>query len=42
MSAMLPYSFAFGVVWIILFLAWFGLGLPFGPGAPTTWAPVAP
>lgn len=42
MSAMLPYSVAFGIAWIAMFLLWFSLGIPLGPGAPTTWAPVAP
>ena len=29
---MLPYGVAVSVVWILLFLAWETLGLPFGPG----------
>ena len=29
---MLPYGVAVSVVWILLFLAWEMLGLPFGPG----------
>ncbi|RNF39770.1 AbgT family transporter [Planococcus salinus] len=32
MSALLPYSIAFAVVWIILFAAWYALGFPLGPG----------
>jgi aminobenzoyl-glutamate transport protein len=31
-AMMLPYGFAISVVWILLFLAWELLGLPFGPG----------
>lgn len=31
-SLMLPYSTVLIVTWTALFLAWFGLGLPFGPG----------
>lgn len=30
-SSMLPYSLVFGVLWIIIFLAYFYLGLPLGP-----------
>jgi aminobenzoyl-glutamate transport protein len=33
-SAMLPYSIAFGVVAILLLVVWMLLGLPLGPGAP--------
>jgi len=29
---MLPYGVAVSVVWILLFLAWETLRLPFGPG----------
>jgi aminobenzoyl-glutamate transport protein len=29
---MLPYGFAISVVWMLLFLAWEMLGLPYGPG----------
>ncbi|ARV63249.1 aminobenzoyl-glutamate transporter [Nostocales cyanobacterium HT-58-2] len=32
-SLMLPYSIAFLVGWSILFIVWFFLGLPLGPGA---------
>lgn len=32
-ATMLPYTFAFFIVWTILFFAWFGLQLPLGPGA---------
>jgi aminobenzoyl-glutamate transport protein len=31
-SMMLPYTVVTMVVWVLLFLAWFSLGLPFGPG----------
>lgn len=33
-ATMLPYSFAFFVVWTILLIVWLWLGLPLGPGAP--------
>lgn len=33
-STMLPYSFAFFVVWTILLILWIWTGLPLGPGAP--------
>jgi aminobenzoyl-glutamate transport protein len=33
---MLPYVIAIAVVWIILFILWFVLGLPLGPGYPVT------
>jgi aminobenzoyl-glutamate transport protein len=29
---MLPYTAATAVTWTLLFLAWYLLGLPFGPG----------
>lgn len=32
MASLLPYSIAFAIVWIILFAAWYFLGLPLGPG----------
>lgn len=31
-SALLPYSIFFGIMWIILFAAWILLGIPMGPG----------
>ena len=31
-ALMLPYTIVTTVVWIILFFAWYLLGLPFGPG----------
>ena len=33
MSSLLPYSIAFAIVWIILFIIWYLFGLPLGPGA---------
>jgi aminobenzoyl-glutamate transport protein len=33
-SLMLPYAVIMGILWIILFVAWFLLGLPLGPGYP--------
>ncbi|MEW2458401.1 AbgT family transporter [Streptomyces albus] len=35
MSLTLPVSLSLLVVWTLLFLAWYFVGLPFGPGAPT-------
>ncbi|MCX7735776.1 MAG: AbgT family transporter [Candidatus Kapabacteria bacterium] len=32
-STMLPYSIAFFIIWSLLFIVWFLLGLPLGPGA---------
>ena len=32
-ATMVPYSFAFLILWIILLVAWLLLGLPLGPGA---------
>ncbi len=41
-ATMLPYSIMFLIGWIILFYLWvFVLGLPVGPGAPTTFSPPA-
>jgi aminobenzoyl-glutamate transport protein len=31
-ALMLPYTVVTSVVWILLFFAWYLLGLPFGPG----------
>ena len=37
-ATMLPYSLLFFVSWVLFFYLWvFGLGLPVGPGAPTTF-----
>ncbi|WP_326807792.1 AbgT family transporter [Streptomyces sp. NBC_01775] len=35
MSLTLPVALSMLVVWTLLFLAWYFVGLPFGPGAPT-------
>jgi aminobenzoyl-glutamate transport protein len=41
-STMLPYSIVFLVGWSALFLAWYALGIPIGPGAPLDYlGPVA-
>jgi len=41
-AMMLPFSLAFGVAGLLLVAAWTGLGLPVGPGAPTTYVLGAP
>jgi aminobenzoyl-glutamate transport protein len=33
-ALMLPYSIVIAIAWIILFIIWFVLGLPLGPGYP--------
>ncbi len=33
-SLMIPYSLIMGIVWIVLFVVWFLLGIPWGPGYP--------
>lgn len=33
-ATMLPYTFTFFIIWTILFIIWFLLGIPVGPGAP--------
>jgi aminobenzoyl-glutamate transport protein len=33
-ALMLPYAVIVGITWILLFIAWFLLGLPVGPGYP--------
>lgn len=33
-ATMLPYTIAFFIIWTILFIIWFLLGIPVGPGAP--------
>nr|WTA00121.1 AbgT family transporter [Streptomyces sp. NBC_00857] len=35
MSLTLPVSIAMLIVWTALFLVWYSVGLPFGPGSPT-------
>lgn len=34
MSLVLPLAMVNLVVWLLMFLAWYGLGIPLGPGAP--------
>lgn len=36
-STMLPYTFVFSIVWIVLLVIWMMLGLPIGPDAPLTY-----
>ncbi len=38
-AAMLPYTIAFGVVWSVVLMAWYTLGLPLGPDAPLFYSP---
>jgi aminobenzoyl-glutamate transport protein len=33
-ALMIPYVVTLALVWIILFIIWFMLGLPMGPGYP--------
>lgn len=33
-SAMLPYSVAFGIAWTVMLIVWYLLGMPLGPEAP--------
>lgn len=40
LSAMLPYSIALAIGWGALFIAWYMLGLPLGPGAPLLYPAV--
>ena len=35
-ALMMPYAVIVAVVWVLLFIAWFLLGLPVGPGYPVT------
>jgi aminobenzoyl-glutamate transport protein len=35
-SLMIPYSVAILVAWILLFVIWFLLGIPLGPGYPVS------
>jgi len=32
-ATMLPYTITFFIIWTLLFIVWFVLGLPVGPGA---------
>jgi aminobenzoyl-glutamate transport protein len=38
-AAMMPYSVAFLLSWLVLLVAWVVLGVPLGPGAPVHYAP---
>ena len=38
-ATMLPYSIVFFLVWTVLLIAWFLLGLPVGPGAALKLTP---
>jgi aminobenzoyl-glutamate transport protein len=38
-AAMLPYSVAFAIFWVLLLGVWFGFDIPLGTGVSTTWAP---
>jgi aminobenzoyl-glutamate transport protein len=33
-ATMIPYTITFFIIWSILFIIWFALGIPVGPGAP--------
>ena len=35
-ALMIPYVLVIALVWIVLFVLWFVLGLPLGPGYPIT------
>ncbi|MEE1199765.1 MAG: AbgT family transporter [Christensenellales bacterium] len=39
-ATMIPYSFAFLVIWTLLLVVWLLLGLPIGPGTGLFYAPV--
>lgn len=34
LSLMVPYALIMLAVWIVLFVLWFALGIPLGPGYP--------
>jgi len=38
-AAMMPYSVAFLLSWLVLLVAWVMLGVPLGPGAPVHYVP---
>ena len=42
MATMLPYSVTFFILWTLLLIAWYLLGLPLGPGAGIFYTPPAP
>ncbi|NCC31930.1 MAG: hypothetical protein EOM24_07875, partial [Chloroflexia bacterium] len=33
-ALMIPYTLVIAIVWILLFIIWFVLGIPLGPGYP--------
>lgn len=33
-ATMLPYTITFFIIWSVMFIIWFALGIPVGPGAP--------
>jgi aminobenzoyl-glutamate transport protein len=33
-ALMIPYALVVTVVWVLLFILWFALGIPLGPGWP--------
>jgi aminobenzoyl-glutamate transport protein len=39
-SAMLPYSIAFGLAWTVMLVVWVSLGVPLGPDAPLFYDPM--
>lgn len=41
-SMMMPYAFFFWLVWTVMLLVWMTLGVPLGPGGPTTYTPSLP
>ena len=41
-SAMLPYSIAFGLCWIAMLMIWLGFDLPLGPGVGLVYETIAP
>lgn len=36
-ALMLPYTLVISIVWILLFVVWFALGIPLGPGYPVSF-----
>ncbi|WP_373047127.1 AbgT family transporter [Vulgatibacter sp.] len=38
-SAMLPYSIALAIAWVVLLVVWISLGIPLGPDAPVHYLP---
>lgn len=33
-SLMMPYAILVAVAWVVLFVVWYLIGIPLGPGAP--------